>query len=185
VSEAAQADNLTAAVRCMSGDRYLEAASWFTMRDAPGASPDELRHYGLLRSDGTRKPAWNQMYGLLRGTIPSAGECGADLSGPDLVIERPSRNLRFRGPLKLSIRVRDASGLAGIRYFNGNTKFTSVNNPAIVNSGKPVRTRWFGARKLRPGRHTIKIVAVDKKGNQTSARVAVTKLPEKKKKRRR
>ena len=90
VSEAAQAENLTAAVRCMSADPYLKVASWFTMRDAPSQSIDELRHYGLLRSNGTRKPAWNQMYGLLHGTISAAPSNCADLAGPQVVIEKPT-----------------------------------------------------------------------------------------------
>ncbi|MDQ3632860.1 MAG: glycosyl hydrolase, partial [Actinomycetota bacterium] len=58
VDEAAQAAFLTQAFRCMANDPYVVAATWFTLRDIqeePFSS--EVGNYGLLRRDGSAKPA--------------------------------------------------------------------------------------------------------------------------------
>lgn len=175
VSEQTQASYLTAAVRCMSADPYLTVATWYTMRDAPGQSIPELRSYGLLRAGGSHKPAYDQMAGLLRGSIAATGAC-ADLQGPAVKILAPTAKQRYRrGPLRIKVAVTDPSGIKGVRFYSSNRKFTSVNKDAVVNAGKPISLRWFGAQCLKRGTHRIKAVAVDKLGNKQFVTVSLKK----------
>ncbi len=55
VDEQTQADNLTTAYRKLKGLSYTPRSYWFFLRDEPAAN----LHRGLLRANGSEKPAWN------------------------------------------------------------------------------------------------------------------------------
>jgi hypothetical protein len=63
VSERTQADNLQAAFAELLATPWVQTASWFYLRDDPAAN----LAFGLLRPDGSEKPAWQ---GYLVVTVP-------------------------------------------------------------------------------------------------------------------
>jgi hypothetical protein len=173
VNEDNQGKYLSQAVRCMSADAYVQEAAWFTETDDTHWTLDELRHYGLKRSNGSHKPSWDAFQGLATGAQSIFGGCG-DFGGPSLVIKTPKLGKSYKGALKITVVATDAGGILGIRYFADGKKFTSVNKK--LKSGKPVTITWQGAKKLRAGNHTIKVVALDRKGNETPQTVQVKKV---------
>lgn len=174
VSASAQATNLTAAVRCMSADPYLQAADWFTLRDAPGAPLDENRHFGLLGADGSPKPAYGQLFGLLRGTISASGSC-ADLTGPRVRIISPRAGQRLGRRLEIKVRVRDPSGLKRVRFYAGRVKFKAITSRRELAGGSVFRAVYARFARRSPGRVVIRVVAYDSLGNSGEQRVAVVK----------
>jgi hypothetical protein len=57
VPESVQAEFLTRAYACLARDRYVPVALWFNLADSPVDEAAGVR-YGLVRSDGSRRPAW-------------------------------------------------------------------------------------------------------------------------------
>lgn len=73
-SEADQRTVATALVRAVSDDRAATGVTqlcWFDLRDADSASASTEAHYGLLRSDGTPKPAFSTFRSLVARYGPS------------------------------------------------------------------------------------------------------------------
>lgn len=66
VSEIEQADYLHRSAGVLRDYRYVQRAFWFTLNDWPVRSP-WLANLGLLRADGTEKPALETLRRLLRG----------------------------------------------------------------------------------------------------------------------
>jgi hypothetical protein len=70
-SEADQAEALSAIVHTVAGlRRELFVTHWelFTLRDADSSSDDPFGHFGILRDDYSRKPAYGALRSLIRGT---------------------------------------------------------------------------------------------------------------------
>jgi hypothetical protein len=74
VGEPEQAQMLTLAYRCLARDRYVKAALWFDLQDI-GDGPSYDQHLGLVRRDGTQKPAYAAMRAV-RGGHVSPLRCG-------------------------------------------------------------------------------------------------------------
>jgi hypothetical protein len=69
-SEADQAEALSAIVHTVAGlRRELFVTHWelFTLRDADSSSDDPFGHFGILRDDYSRKPAYGALRSLIRG----------------------------------------------------------------------------------------------------------------------
>jgi Bacterial Ig domain len=177
VPEATQAANVTEAYHCLAGYPYVQAGTWFTLTDSVGEG-DELDHYGLLRADGSPKPAWDafRRYATQGDTL--TGACG-DLGGPDIAVHNPTRDVRYVGPLSLSAVATDPGGVARVTFrVDGRTirNFTG----AAVASGRRVGLEWQGAKHLSLGRHVLTVVALDPHGNASSRAISihrVTRLP--------
>ena len=92
VTEAVQADNLKAAYHCLAGYPYVETGLWFTLKDTT-AYTDELNHYGLQRTDGSHKPAWDAFRSVATQGDQLSGPCG-DFDPPAVTIarRRPARS---------------------------------------------------------------------------------------------
>ena len=172
VSADAQAANLRAAFHCLARDRYVKVAAWFTLQDDPAQSPDELRHYGLLDASGAPKPAWSAFREIVAHGDTLRGSCG-DFGGPRVRVRAPVRGQRVTGVLRIVASASDGSGLDRIRLFADGRRIKSFS-AGLVNGGS-VRLDWTGARRLRPGRHTIRVVAFDRGGNRSSRSVPVVR----------
>lgn len=173
VSAAAQAGHLRAAFHCLARDRYVQVAAWFTLQDDPAQDPDELRHYGLLDARGAPKPAWSAFRAVATRGDTLRGPCG-DFSGPRVRVRAPVAGQRFTGVLRIVASAGDPAGLDRIRLFADGRRIKSFSGPALA--GGRARLDWTGARRLRLGRHEIKVVAFDRGGNRSTRRIAVTKV---------
>jgi len=78
VTEPQQAQMLTTAYRCLAADRYVKVAFWFDLQDI-GTGPSYAEHLGLLRRDGSAKPAYAAMRSLHGGRVAPKRRCGTRL----------------------------------------------------------------------------------------------------------
>jgi hypothetical protein len=78
VTESQQAQMLTMAYRCLAADRYVKVAFWFDLQDI-GSSPSYAEHLGLMRLDGSPKPAYTAMRSLHGGRVAPKRHCGTRL----------------------------------------------------------------------------------------------------------
>jgi hypothetical protein len=181
VTEDQQAAFLKAAYHCLALDPYVPVALWFTYRDDSAAQTDALRHYGLLRADGSTKPAWSAFQAI--GGAPNAdlfpgAPCG-DFDPPAITVLAPTAGQQFVGSLLIRASATDGggSGLGRITLrVDGNSKEIRNYTGSDIADGKPVELDWQGAKNLSLGKHTIAIEAIDMNGNASSQTVQVEKV---------
>jgi hypothetical protein len=176
VSEANQAAYLTKAYACLANDPYVTEAAWFTLRDTTGDPVDELNHYGLLRSDGTPKPALSAFRTVAAAGGGAAGSCG-DFDAPAIRVIKPAPGQQFVDKLDLSAAATDGGvGIARITFsFDGGHDIRNFTDG--LTNGAPVGLApWQGSGKLALGAHTVEVTALDKNGNTSTQSIPVTKV---------
>jgi hypothetical protein len=173
VTETAQAANLKEAYHCLAGYPYVENALWFTLNDTTNHA-DDLNHYGLLRADGSRKPAWDAFRTVATQGDTLTGPCG-DFDAPSLTIKSPTANLKYLAALTLSAVATDATGVARITFQADGNEIRNYTG-ADVGSGKTVTLEWQGSKKLSLGKHTITVIALDPQGNTSQQTIQVTRV---------
>jgi hypothetical protein len=175
VTEADQATFLAQAYHCLAQEPGIEAATWFTLRDAaPAEHPlDELRHYGLLSLAGAHKPSWDAFHQIATGGDTLSGLCG-DFDGPAITIVTPKVGQSYAGALDLRASATDTGGPKRIT-FAADGKTIQNFSDGLAN-GKVVGLEWQGAKQLSLGVHEIRVTAVDAQGNEGEATVQVRKV---------
>ena len=174
VSEATQADYLSHAFRCLAHDPYVVAATVFTLRDDAGQPvSSELGHYGLLRRDGSAKPA---LAAFATAGQQVAGACG-DFEPPALDVLAPVEGQKFIDKLDLKALARDGGvGLSRVTYsFNGGQNIRSFS-AEDSNVGPVGLAPWYNSSQLALGAHTIEVTALDRNGNTVRKSVRVEKV---------
>jgi hypothetical protein len=178
VTEEQQAKYLLEAFHCLKEDPYVEIAMWFNNRDlSPDGQMENM--YGLLRFDGSRRPAYAAFQDYARNGDRLTGPCG-DFGSPQVQIlsPQPETVIGTSDPLTIRatasdkdiMRITFAVKGAGSEIRN----FTNGGQPLNLSSG--VSLTWQGAKKLPVGTHTIVVTAVDAQGNAGSAEVQVRKV---------
>jgi Bacterial Ig domain len=173
VSEQTQATYLQQAYHCLAQPdySYVKAAMWFELFDN-GASANPLDNFGLLTSSYAPKPAFDAFRNESLHGDQLTGSCG-DFTPPTLTIVRPAAGQRYFGPLKIRVRASDPS--AGVREIT--IYLTKHSRVHFFSKGSPKRFSgtftWQHAKSLKPGRHTMRVVAVDRFGNAATARITV------------
>jgi hypothetical protein len=176
VSEANQAAFLSKAYACLANDPYVTNADWFTLRDTTSEGVDELNHYGLLRADGSPKPAMSAFRAVASAGGGSAGPCG-DFDAPAIRVVKPTPGQQFVDKIDLSAAASDAGvGIARITFtFDGGQDIrnftTNLTNDAPVGLAP-----WQGSGKLALGPHTVEVTALDKNGNTSVQTIPVVKV---------
>ena len=171
VTEAQQADFLTAAYRCLAADPYVQVALWFGLQDIPNSR--YAGGYGLYRLDGSAKPAAAAFRALAGGIAPLP--CGGviDKSGPDIQVAQPLDGARFVDVLPIDARAVDSAGGVGIRrievWADGKFEYSFGDGHAKMRSFWPVAD-W------KNGKHTLTFKAEDEAGNKASRSVTVYKV---------
>jgi hypothetical protein len=173
-----QAKHLAHAYECLANDGYVVSGLWFTLRDNPGQSIDELRHYGL---EG--KPSLNAFKAVTAANGGSAGACG-DFEGPSIKILSPANGQQFVDKLDIQASARDGAGQGAEPAGLGRVTFMYDNAAKIRNfTGRDIAedrlvalAPWQGSGGLGLGAHTITVSAVDMNGNVSNATVTVTKV---------
>jgi hypothetical protein len=176
VTQAEQAKNLTDAYQCLAADPFVTVTMWFSLQDTPGKLNYDA-HLGLLRADGTAKPAYAAMKALRNGAgvAPDPG-CGGllDHEAPGLQVLRPSNGLQFADMLSLRANAVDTPGGAGM-----STVELLADGVRVVKSkgGSFSLDPWFRAgQRLGLGAHTLTFRARDNAGNVTEQAVQVQKV---------
>jgi len=172
VDETNQAAFLTRAYQCLANDPYVIAAAWFTLRDVQGQPlSSELGNYGLLRRDGSAKPALGAFGGPAG---QGAGACG-DFAPPTLDVLAPTEGQQFVDKLDLRAAATDGGvGLARITYaYDGAQEIRNFTD-ALANGSAVGLAPWQNSGKLGLGAHTIHVTALDKNGNTVQRVVKVT-----------
>ncbi len=178
VTEAQQAAYLLEAFHCLKEDPYVQVAMWFNNRDIL-ADQREEHMYGLLRHDGTPRPAWAAFQSYARVGDRLSGPCG-DFGVPTVQILSPTAStvIGNRDPLTIRATSSDKDILRMTFALKGAPSeirnFTNKSQPLPVGDG--VKLTWQGAKKLGFGTHTIVVTAVDAQGNVGSAEVAFRKV---------
>jgi hypothetical protein len=173
VTEAQQAANLKEAYHCLAAYPYVETGMWFTLRDTTNEG-EELDHYGLLRTDGSAKPAYDAFHSVATQGDTLTGPCG-DFDAPSLEVTSPGANEQYVQVLTISAVATDATNVARITFQADGKEIRNFTGTA-VGSGKPVTLEWQGAKKLAFGKHTITVIALDQQGNTSTQTVPVTRV---------
>ena len=175
VTAAEQATFLAQGYHCLAQEPGVEAATWFTLRDAPVSEHplDELRHYGLLTTGGAHKPAWDVFHAIATGGDTLSGACG-DFDGPAVTVVTPKVGQAYAGSLLISASARDTSAPRRIT-FTADGKTIQNFGDGLAND-KVVSLDWQGAKQLSIGVHTITVSATDAQGNVASQDVQVRKV---------
>jgi hypothetical protein len=175
VTSTDQATFLAQGYHCLAQEPGVEAATWFTLRDAPEpeSALDELRHYGLLGTGGGHKPAWDAFHTIATAGDTLSGQCG-DFTGPSITIVTPKVGQSYVGNLMISASARDAGGPKRITFAaDGKTIRNFTDDLA---NDKVMSLDWQGAKDLSLGVHTITATAVDAQGNEGRQDVQVRKV---------
>src|SRR4051794_13406074 len=172
VGEADQARFTAQAFHCLRLARYVTHAVVFRLRDGSGDTPDD--RFGLLRADGSAKPAWDVFGRYVRDGDRLTGSCG-DFTPPRITIRAPRRGRRFPEALLISVRASDRSGVPRITLLADGHKIRNFTDAAAPRTARGV-IDWQGAKRLRPGRHVITVLALDRFRNTARRVVAVVKV---------
>lgn len=168
VSPAQQAQFLTQAYGCLAADPYVASADWFTLADDPNQSVPELGGYGLL---GKPSLAAFQAVAAANGGPPRS--CG-DFGGPDLNVISPVEGQKYSDTLELKARAVDPNDVESIAFYADGQKIGGTfQDDAQLKAGPVGLPQWNGARDLSIGAHVIKVVAIDKLGNETTKTVNI------------
>jgi hypothetical protein len=177
VTEAQQARYLTDAYECLEADPFVTVSMWFSLQDTPGSLHYDA-HLGLLRTNGSAKPAYAALKALRNGANVKANRsCGGvlDHGAPALQVVRPSNGLRFSDRLSLRATAADAPGGTGI----GHIEVLADGKRVVKSKGASFTLDpWFGSRdQLGLGAHTLTFRATDNAGNVAAQTVQVEKVP--------
>jgi hypothetical protein len=172
VGEAQQAALLARAYQCLAADPYVQVAIWFSLQDVDNGPQDD-HHLGLIRTDGTHKPAYAAFRALQRGVAPVA--CGGvpDHTAPALTVSAPADGHRYVHRFAVRAAVSDAGAGTPVGWVQayvdgvkrGSWKGTAVDVGA-----------WGTAARLGYGPHTLTLRVVDAAGNVSSRTVTVVRV---------
>ena len=138
------------------------------------AHGDELNHYGLQRTDGSHKPAWDAFHSVATQGDQLSGPCG-DFDPPALTISAPATSEKYVQTLTISAVATDATSVARMTFQADGKEIRNFTG-TDVGSGKAVKLEWQGAKNLAFGPHTISVIALDPQGNTSTQSVQVTRV---------
>jgi len=176
VSEAQQAQFLTQAYECMAADPYLAVTMWFSLQDIRD-HPGYAAGLGVLRTDGSAKPAYAALKALRNGTnVAPNRSCGGvvDHEPPSVSVSKPTDGLRFTDRLSVGASATDAPGGTGMKHIE-----LLADGQHILNfKGDSFRLEpWYKSReRLSLGTHTLTFRAQDNAGNTAEQSVTVEKV---------
>jgi len=171
VSDEEQATFLRQAYHCLAQNSYVQVALWYGLQDV-GAGLGSRGYFGLLDELMQPKSAFSALSAYAREGDTLSEPCG-DFNGPTVTIARPTKGAHLHGPLTVVLSATDRFGVERItletdRHHHVRT-FTTHPGKATFS----VRWWWWNEGTLRPGRHVLKVLAVDERGNRSLTRVVI------------
>ena len=156
---------LRQAWHCVAGDPRVAGVFWFNLADL-GAEDQPDHRFGLLRFDGSEKPAFAALADVAAGNDRLLGPCG-DFTGPSIQAharrQGPQRSLR---PLPARQgAAADPQTVARITLFLNGRKVGVFGTAGPIMVGDRSLPQ---AAALKAGRNTLTIEARDANGNDTT-----------------
>jgi hypothetical protein len=167
VSPEVQATYLRQAYHCLAQDPYVQVGIWFGLQDL-GPGSGSRGDFGLLAQSLQLTPAFSALASYQREGDTLKEPCG-DFSGPSISVARPTRGAHLHGALTVVLSATDPFGVQRVtletdRHHHVRTFTTHPGKPRFN-----VRWWWWDAGTLRPGRHVLKVLAVDERGNVSTS----------------
>ncbi len=174
VSEDTQALFLRQAWHCVAGDPRVAGVFWFSLADL-GADDQPDHRFGLLRFDGSEKPAFAALADIAAGNDRLVGPCG-DFTGPSIrVLKLGDKGTtgRYAGPLRVKVAAADPQSVARITLFLNGRKAGVFGTKGPIMVGD--RT-LYQATGLKRGRNRLTVQARDANGNDTTQDFVITRV---------
>ena len=171
VSPQTQATFLKQAYHCLAQDPYVQVGIWFGLQDTePFDSPRSS--YGLLDSALLPKPAFGALADYDRDGDRLTEPCGGSQQGPSISLTSPKAGVRYTNTLPITVSASDKVGVYQISLYSDRHIIRSfyVHGGMATLSGHMV---WYGARLLKPGRHTLMAEAFDERNNTATTSITI------------
>jgi hypothetical protein len=165
VSDAQQAEYLTQAYHCLAQDPYVQLALWFPLQDKGSVVS------GLLRANGSRKPAYAAMQDYTRHGDTLSGGCG-DFNGPQIDVSAPANHTTYSATLPIHVAAHDSQGVGRITLQIDGKLIRNFTNQAFP-STLAGAMHWHGAQRIRFGRHRLTFIAIDKLRNESQVSLTI------------
>jgi hypothetical protein len=170
VSPQQQATFLSQAYHCLARDPYVQVGIWYGSQEtAPFGSPRGA--YGLLDSNLAQKPSYGALADYTHNGDRLTEPC-ANPSGPTVRLVRPKTNVRYTNTLPIAVSARGRVGVYEISLYDDGHIIRNfyVHGGTTTLNGHMV---WYGARLLKPGRHTLTAQAIDLRNNTASTSITI------------
>jgi hypothetical protein len=170
ISPEQQATFLLQAYHCLAQDSYVQVGIWYGLQDTePFGSP--RGSYGLLDSNLLPKPAYGALAGYDHNGDRLTEPCGGE-DGPSLKLMSPKTGVRYTNTLPITVSASDSVGVYQISLYDDRHIIRSfyVHGGTTTLSGHMV---WYGARLLKPGKHTLTAEAFDERNNTSTTSITI------------
>jgi hypothetical protein len=173
-----QATFLSQAYHCLGQDSYVQVGIWFGLQDTePFDSPRSS--YGLLNSNLDPKPSYRALADFDRNGDRLSETCGG-AQGPSIKLTSPKTGVRYTNTLPITVSASDSLGVYQISLYGDHHIIRSfyVHGGLSTLSGHMV---WYGARLLKPGKHTLMAEAFDERNNTSTTSITIIRKAKPKK----
>jgi cellulase (glycosyl hydrolase family 5)/Big-like domain-containing protein len=172
VSPQQQATFLSQAYHCLAQDPYVKVGIWYGLQDTePFDSP--RGSYGLLGPNLAPKPAYGALADYSRNGDRLTESCGGR-QGPQIKLTSPRTGVRYTNTLPIAVSASDSVGVYQISLYHDGHIIRSF----FVHGGLPTLSGhmvWYGARLLKPGRHTLTAEAFDERNNTSTTSITIVR----------
>jgi hypothetical protein len=170
VSPEQQATFLLQAYHCLAQDPYVKVGIWYGLEETePFGSP--IGSYGLLYSNLVPKPAYAALAEYSHDGDRLTEACGSN-QGPTVRLLSPKTGVRYTNTLPITVSASDSDRVYEISLYDDGHIIRNfyIHGGAATLSGSMV---WYGARLLRPGKHTLTAKAFDERNNMSSTSITI------------
>jgi hypothetical protein len=182
VSPQTQATFLAQAYHCLGEDPYVQVGIWFGVQDTEPFN-GARSSYGLLTSNLHPKPAYGALADFDHNGDRLTGACGSG-QGPSVKLTSPKTNVRYTNTLPITVSASDSVGVYQISLYDDQHIIRSfyVHGGTTTLEGHMI---WYGARLLKPGKHTLMAKAFDERNNTSTTSITIIRGAQHKKPKRR
>jgi hypothetical protein len=172
VSPERQAMYLLQAYHCLAQDSYVQVGIWYGLQDKePFDSP--RGSYGLLDPSLAPKPAYGALADYSHGGDRLTEPCGGE-QGPAIKLTSPKTGVRYTNTLPIAVSASDRLGVYEISLYGDG----HIIRNFYVHGGTPTLSGhmvWYGARLLKPGKHTLTARAYDERNNSATTSIVIVR----------
>jgi hypothetical protein len=171
VSLEQQALFLRQAYHCLAQDSYVPVGIWYDLQET---ELDGFSGYGLLDQDFQPKPAYYALAEYAHHGDQLTEPCTGNAGGPTVRLIRPKTGARYSNTLPISVTASGKSPVWDITLYDDGHLIRNF----YIHDGLPTlrgNMVWFGARLLKPGRHTLTAKAIDMRNDASYASVTIVR----------